>query len=294
MKAEDVEVSHTEKVFYPGDGLSKGDVIEHYRTVAEVMVPHLRGRPLTLRRYPDGIDGEGWFQKEASEHFPDWVRVEEMPQRDGGSVHHVVCDDAATLVYLANQATIEFHVWTSTVDSPERPDLMVLDLDPPEGTGTAKLREIARRARDLYQEIGLDPHLQATGGRGFHLVVPLDATADHDLVRTLAREAADELAERDPGHLTTAQRKDKRGDRVFLDTNRNGYAQTFIAPYSLRARPGAAAATPLDWAELGKAEPNGWPPAKLRNRLARKEDPWRDLHKGGASAEKALQALRRS
>ncbi|GAA1952575.1 non-homologous end-joining DNA ligase [Amycolatopsis minnesotensis] len=293
MKAEDVEVSHTGKVFYPEDGLSKGDVIAHYRTVAAAMVPHLRGRPLTLRRYPDGIDGAGWFQKEAPEHFPDWVRVEEMPQRDGGSVHHVVCEDEAALVYLANQATIEFHIWTSTVDSPERPDLMVLDLDPPGGTGTAKLREIARGARDQFAEIGLEVYLQATGGRGFHLVVPLDATADHDLVRTLAREAADKLAERDPEHLTTAQRKDKRGDRVFLDTNRNGYAQTFVAPYSLRARPGAAAATPLDWAELGKAEPGGWPPAKLGKRLARKEDPWRDLHKGGASAEKALRKLRR-
>ncbi|MGH3620330.1 MAG: non-homologous end-joining DNA ligase, partial [Sciscionella sp.] len=182
MDADAVRVSKTDKVFYPDDEITKGDVIEHYRAVADVLVPHLRGRPLTLRRFPDGITGEGFFQKEASDYFPDWIRVHTVPQRGdaSASVHHVVCEDAATLVYLVNQATIEFHIWSSTVDNLGNPDLMVIDLDPPEEAECPDLRRIARRVRDLFDDLGLCPFLQATGGRGFHVVAPLDASADFD------------------------------------------------------------------------------------------------------------------
>lgn len=286
-----MKISHPDKVFYPADGLTKGDVVEHYRTVAPAMLPHLRGRPLTLRRYPDGIESEGWFQKHPGEHFPSWLRTERVPRRGGGTDEYVVCDDEDSLLYLADQGTVEFHVWLSTVDAPEKPDLLVLDLDPPDGTDVADLRTAARRIRDHCADAGLAAYLQATGGRGFHVVAPLDATATTDVVLELSRALADRIAAADPEHLTTAQRKDRRGDRVFVDANRNGYAQTFVAPYSLRARPGAASATPLDWTELGKAEPNGWGPDKLHRRLARKDDPWRGMEKDAASAEKALKNL---
>lgn len=290
---DDPQVSHADKVFYPDEGITKGDVVEYYRAVAEVMLPHLRGRPLTLRRFPDGIDGEGWFQKQASGHFPDWIRVESVPQRgaDGSTVHHVICEDTETLVYLANQATIEYHVWSSTVDSLDDPDLMVIDLDPPESGATAELRDTVRGVRDLFESLGLTPFLQATGGRGFHVVAPLDRSTDYDSVRKPARQAAEHLAAAPPDALTTAQRKDQRGRRIFLDTNRNAYGQTFIAPYSLRARAGASAATPLDFDELGKAEPDGWPLDKLRRRLARKADPWRNLREHAAPAARAQQKL---
>jgi bifunctional non-homologous end joining protein LigD len=282
VDVSEIRVSLPDKVFYPDDGITKGDVVGHYRRVAGVMVPQLRGRPLTLRRYPDGI--------------PDWLRVERVPQHEDTHrfVRHVVCDDEASLVYLANQATVEFHVRPSTIDDLEHPDLLVLDLDPPAGTGVPELRQVARRARDLLADIGLIPFVQATGGRGFHVVAPLDRSADYDLVRTLAREAAQHLASRDPDRLTTEQRKDKRGERIFLDTNRNGYAQTFVAPYSLRARPGAPVATPLDWSELGRAVPNGHDLNKIGARLAHKADPWRDLHEHPAAAGKARERLRRT
>ncbi|MEV6620889.1 non-homologous end-joining DNA ligase [Amycolatopsis sp. NPDC051106] len=285
------EISHADKVYYPADGLTKGDVVEYYRTVAEVMVPHLRGRPLTLRRFPDGIDGQGWFQKHPGEHFPDSIRVESVPRRGGGTDDYVVCDDAGALDYLARQGTLEFHVWLATADAPERPDRLVLDLDPPDGTPVAELRAVARRIRDHYERVGLTPFVQATGGRGFHVLAPLDAKSDTEAVLELSRALADAVAADDPDRLTTAQRKDKRGDRIFLDANRNGYAQTFVAPYSLRARPGAAAATPLDWRELGKAEPDGWSLAKEKQRLARKDDPWRNLDEHAGSAEAALKQL---
>jgi bifunctional non-homologous end joining protein LigD len=155
----------------------------------------------------------------------------------------------------------------------------------------ADLRTVARRVRGLFDDLGLTAFVQATGGRGFHVVAPLDCSADHDFVRTLAREAADHLAAQDPGRLTTQQRKDKRGNRIFLDTNRNGYGQTFVAPYSLRARPGAAVATPLDWAELGRVTPDGFDMRRIKGRLARKGDPWRELHNFAASADKARERL---
>lgn len=297
MNPDEIEVSRPGKVLYPDGPVTKDDVVSYYRRVAEVMVPHLRGRPLTMRRFPDGIGEQGWFQKEASDFFPDWVRIEEVPTRDGGSVHHVICDDAATLVYLANQATLEFHVWNSTVGALDKPDLLVIDLDPPDGAGVAELRSVARRARDLLGQVGLAAFVQATGGRGFHVVAPLDRTATHDVVLPFARELADFLAAADPDRLTTQQRKNKRGDRIFLDVNRNGYAQTFIAPYSLRARPGAAAATPVDWAELGRATPNGFDLRRVPRRLARKTDPWRALvaasERSAGSAEKAFDRLHR-
>nr|WP_232376769.1 ATP-dependent DNA ligase [Amycolatopsis aidingensis] len=187
IAGHELRVGNEDKVFYPEPGLTKADVVDYYRRVAEVMVPHLRGRPLTLRRFPDGVDGEGWFQKEASGHFPDWLPVRAMPQRtdESSSVRHVVCEDAACLVYLADQASLELHVWPSTVDNPERPDRLVLDIDPPEGVRMADLRDTVRRTRDLLTELGLAAFLQATGGSGYHVVSPLDGNTGFDTVRAL-------------------------------------------------------------------------------------------------------------
>ncbi len=291
MNADDLRLSNVDKVFFPAAGLSKGDMLDHYRAVAEVMVPHLAGRPLTMRRYPDGIEGNSFFQKDAGERLPHWLRVETVPQRQGGTIRHVVCDDAATLVYLANLATIEFHVWLATMADLERPDRLVVDIDPPAGTTTRRLRAIARKLAELYRKVGLTPFVQATGGRGFHVLAPLDRTADFEESRALATGLATHLAAQNPDVLTTAQRKDKRGDRVFLDVNRNAYGQTFVAPYSLRAREAAGVATPLDWDELRRAEPDGCQPKRVRNRLARKADPWRDLDEHAGSVKAARSEL---
>ena len=290
VNGHDIKVSKLDKALFPEDSVSKGDMLDHYRAVADVMLPHLAGRPLTLRRYPDGIGEGGFFQKHASDYFPEWIRTATM-EADEGTVDYVVCEDEATLLYLANQATIEFHVWLSTVDRPDHPDRLVIDIDPPSGVTVASLRDIARRARDLYADLGFTPFVQATGGRGFHVVAPLDRTADFDAVRDLAAAVADRLAAADPDHLTTAQRKQRRGDRVFLDVNRNAYGQTFITPYSMRARPGAPVATPLDWTELGRSAPNGRTTATIGKRLAQKGDPWVDIDQHAASAAEARERL---
>lgn len=291
IEGHDIDVSSLDKEFYPEDHFSKGEVIGHYRALGEAMLPHLAGRPLTMRRYPDGIGSAGFFQKDASDYFPDWVRTIEVPLRTGGSVDHVVCDDVATLVYLANQATVEFHVGLAPVDDLERPDRLVIDIDPPPEVETAVLHSVARRARDLCAELGLVPFVQATGGRGYHVAAPLDRSADFELVRALAAGIAERLASREPDLLTTAQRKQRRGGRIFLDAGRNAYGQTFIAPYSLRARPGVPVATPLDWEELGRSAPNRYTAAKIRKRLAQKPDPWSDIDGSAAAPAPARDRL---
>ncbi|MGH3493803.1 MAG: non-homologous end-joining DNA ligase [Sciscionella sp.] len=293
MTVEGIQTTNAGKLFYPQDGITKGDLVEHYRRVADVMLPHLRGRPLTLLRYPDGIDGEGWFQKAAPEYLPGWIHTENIQQSDerDGKLRYVVCDDAATLVYLANQATIEFHIWASALPDLSRPDLLILDLDPPVDTDIVKIRTLARRVRELFESIGLRAYLQATGGQGFHILAPLDCSADFAAVRALAVAVADRLVRADPDTLTTKHRKNMRGRKIFLDTNRNGYGQTFAAPYTVRARRGAAVATPLDWSELRKAYPNSWDMRRQHARLAHKADPWRALHAHGASADRAHERL---
>jgi bifunctional non-homologous end joining protein LigD len=281
----DIETAHLDKQMYPDSGPTKGEVLDYYRDVADVMLPHLRDRPLTLHRFPDGIARSGFFQQRAGQHFPEWLGTAVVPRAEGGdTVRHALCQDEASLLYLANQAVLEFHPWLSTVDQAEQPTRLVLDLDPPEGTGIAELRDTARRAAELFTRVGLVPFVQTTGGRGFHIVAPLDGQADYDLVRPLARDLARQLAETAPERLTTEQRKQARGDRIFLDVNRNAYGQTAIAPYSLRSRPGAPVATPIDLDEFGRVTPDKYTLRNVRRRLATKPDPWADIGRHAVSA----------
>lgn len=271
--------SNPDKVLYPQDSFRKQDVFDYYRAVSGQLIAHARDKPVTMRRFPDGIGAEGFFQKEASRHFPERIPRAPVPQRGGGSpVHHVLVDDEDALLYLADQACLEFHIALSTVEDLERPVLAVLDLDPPEDVGIATLRDVVRTMCERFADEGFVPHLQATGGKGFHIAAPLNGDRVFDEVRSQVRELADRAVRDDPQRLTTEQRKNKRGDRIFLDTNRNAYGQTMIAPYSLRARPGAPAATPLDLDELVRVNPRSYGLSNMARRLAQKSDPWRDLH----------------
>jgi bifunctional non-homologous end joining protein LigD len=280
-----VPLTNSAKVLFPDDDVTKGDLVDYYRSIAEVLLPHLADRPLNLRRFPDGIGRGGFFQQHAGDHVPDWVETAEVPARgDQEAVRHIVCQDEATLAYVANLGGIELHRWLSTTAAADHPDLVVVDLDPPDGTPPARLRESATLVRDLFEEFGLVPFLQTTGGRGYHVVAPLDATQPEEVVRPLARGLADHLAAQHPDRLTTNQRKAGRGDRIFLDTNRNGYGQTAVAPYSVRARRGAHVATPIGWDELSRVAPDKYDVHNLTRRLARKADPWRDVRRHARSA----------
>lgn len=239
-----ISISRPDKVLFPDDGITKGELAAHYRAVARRALPHLRDRPLMMERHPDGIGGRPLMQKNAPEHFPEWVR-RSVQAKEGGEVTHVVCDDAATLVYLADQASVTQHRWLSRADRPRHPDVLVFDLDPSDGTDFEGVRFAAHELCALLDEVRLPMRLMTTGSRGLHVLVPLDGAADFDEVRGFARDAADLLAARHPDRLTTEPRKDNRRGRVYLDIQRNAYAQTAVAPYSVRARPGAPVATPI-------------------------------------------------
>ena len=272
-----VELSSLDKVLFPDAGVTKGDLVEHYRAVADRMVPHLKGRPVSMQRFPNGIQEEGFFQKAAPDYFPEWIERVTV-RKEGGTVEHVVCDNAATLVYLANQNCITPHVWLSRADRPDHPDRLIFDLDPPRDDFDA-VRFAAHKLRELLGELGLDPFLLATGGRGLHLLVPLDRSSDFDAVRLFARDVADLLAARHDDRLTTEPRKNKRRGRLFLDTLRNAYAQTAVPPYAVRARPGAPVAMPIAWDELSDRglRASSWNTRNVLPRLAPKNDPWKGM-----------------
>lgn len=251
-----VEVKRADKVLFPGGGgakeYTKGDLVDYYRSVAPFMLPHLRGRPLMLERHPDGVDGPTFMQKNTPEHYPEWISRVEVPKEDG-TVRHTVCEDTATLVYLADQACLTLHRWLSRTDHIDHPDRLVFDLDPAEDD-FAQVREAAGLLRELLDALRLPSALMTTGSRGLHVVVPLTGQQDFDEVRAFARDVAGTLADAHPDRLTTAARKKDRGDRLYLDVQRNAYAQTAVVPYTVRARPGAPVATPLTWEDLDDAE----------------------------------------
>lgn len=272
-----VEVSSLDKVLFPDVGVTKGDLIDHYRAAADRMLPFLRDRPVSMQRFPDGIAADGFYQKEAPDYFPEWIRRVTV-EKEGGTVDHVVCDNEATLVYLANQACITPHVWLSRADEIRRPDRMIFDLDP-SGEDFGIVRFAARELRDLLQEVGLYPYVMTTGGRGLHVVVPFDRSADFDVVRAFARDVAETLAARHDDRLTTETRKSKRHGRLFLDYLRNAYAQTGVPPYAVRPRPGAPVAVPLDWDEVSDSDLRGdaYHTRNVATRLEREDDPWKGM-----------------
>lgn len=248
-----VEVHRPDKVLFPvGEGgteeYTKGDLVDYHRAAAPFMLPHLRGRPLMLERHPDGVDGPRFMQKNTPEHYPEWIDRVEVG-KEGGTVCHTVCDDSATLVYLADQAALTLHRWLSRTGRLDRPDRMVFDLDPAQDDFEA-VRAAARLLAGLLDELKLPSAPMTTGSRGLHVVVPLDGRQDFDDVREFARAVADVLAAAHPDRLTTAARKKDRGDRLYLDIQRNAYAQTAVAPLTVRARPGAPVATPISWDQL--------------------------------------------
>lgn len=286
-----VEIPHPDKVLFPRAGITKLDLARHYLRVAGAMLPHVRGRPLTLHSFPQGIEGQGFYTKDVPEHFPDWIDRVTVRKR-GGTVTHPLARDAATLAYVAGQNCITPHVWPSRADDVERPDRLLFDLDPP-GERFAEVRAAARALGDLLRELGLEPFAMTTGSRGVHVTVPLRRTTGFDEARAFAREVARRLAGEEPRRLTVEQRKDKRGERIFVDVMRNAYAQHAVAPYAVRPREGAPVAVPLAWDELSdrSLKPRRWTTANVADRLASDGGPWRGIGRAARSLGPARRRL---
>ncbi len=293
-----VGLSNTSKVLFPGDGITKGDLVEYYHAVAGTMLPLLRDRPVSMTRFPDGIGKDGIVQKNVPAYFPGWITRASV-RKEGGSLRQVICDKPATIVYLANQACVELHAFLSRLGHIDQPDQLIFDLDPPDGDRFADVRVCALRLRELLGgELGLPTFVKTTGGNGLHVHVPLNASQDFGTVREFARQAAELLAARNPDLVTTEQRKDKRGPRIYADLMRNAYAQLAVAPYSVRARPGAPVATPLSWDELDDhaLRPGRFTlrtvPARIRE-TDRTGRPWAGMARRRSGLGKAQLALRR-
>jgi bifunctional non-homologous end joining protein LigD len=282
------KASSEDRVFFPDAGITKGDLIDYYERVAEVMLPHVRGRIVTMQRCPDGIAGKSFYQKDVPDYFPDWIRTVKVKKKEGGTLRQLTIESAATLAYLANQGCIAIHVWPSRADKPRHPDRMIFDLDP-SGDDFDLPRQAARGVRKVLEVVGLSAYVMTTGSKGLHVVSPLDRRSDFDAVREFAALLARLLAARDGKRFTVEQRKSKRRGRVFIDYLRNAYAQHGIAPYAVRAIAGAPVATPLEWHEIedAKLHAQRYTIGNLFRRLSRREDPWRNIARHAASLKKA-------
>jgi len=269
----EVRITHPDRPVFPEAKLTKLDLARHYERVAPLMLPYVRDRPLALQAYPDGIEGTGFFMKSVPSYFPSWIKRVTVPKK-GGTITHVLANDAATLVYLSGQNVVTVHTWLSRADKPHQPDRLTLDFDPSDG-GFAEVRAAARAAGDRLRDAGLTPYAMTTGSRGVHVVCPLRRGPDFADVHAYARALAEEMVAEDPRHLTLEWRKVDRGKRIYLDVNRIAYAQHAVGPYTVRPRPKAPVAVPLHWEELSDRalKPDRWTVKNIAKRLD-EGDPW--------------------
>ncbi len=266
-----VEISHPEKLLYPKDGITKGEVAAYYEQAAALMLPHLASRPLTLERYPAGIDKPGFMQKHAGKGFPPFIERVELPKQDGTVQYPSIKDDEG-LLYLVNQNTITFHIPCIRTFDLEHPDRLVFDLDPTEGD-VEGARFGAEAVANLLNEMGVGSHVMTSGSKGYHVVVDLRPTIDFDSLARFAQASAVLLSHLHPDRLTVEFLKKERKSRVFVDWLRNGFGATGVSPYSLRPRPGAPIAMPITWDELPHTQPNQFQLREVADRLG--TDLWR-------------------
>jgi bifunctional non-homologous end joining protein LigD len=284
-------ISHPEKLLFPDDGITKGEIAAYYEAVAPLMLPGPRGRPVTMERFPNGIGKAGFMQKDVSKGFPDWLKRVEVPKK-GGVVNHPLINDTRSLLWLANQNCITPHVWTSRVPKLFYPDVCVFDLDPME-EDLDVLRAAALAVRNLLAELGLRSWVKTSGSKGFHILVPLDGKADFEAVGAFTDRAGNELVRRDPEHLTREFAKADRGSRILVDTWRNAYGATFAAAYAVRPKPGAPVSAPCSWDEVesGSIEPQSFNVRNLAARIEAVGDPWAEMRDHRYSLKRPVQRL---
>ena len=287
-------ITHPEKILFPDEGITKGELAAYYEAIAPVMLPHLRGRPITMERYHRGIGAAGFFQKDVSRGFPEWLERVEVPKH-GGTVHHPIANDTRSLLWLANQNSITIHVWPSRTPNLYNPDICVFDLDPMREDDLDTLRAAALKLRDLLDELGLPSWVKTTGSKGFHIAVPLDGKSDFGTVARFAHVVGKLMVKRDPENLTQEFSKVDRGGRILVDTGRNGYSATFAATYTVRAKPGAPVSAPCTWEELeqGVVGPRTFTLRTMVQRVADVGDLWADMLKKKRSLKRPIERLKK-
>jgi len=284
-------ITHPEKLLFPADGISKGELAAYYEAIAPLMFLHFTGRPVTMERFPAGIECKGFLQKNVASGFPEWLKRVEVPHKQG-PVHYPLIDDARSLAWLANQNCITPHVWSSRYPTLDQPDLCVLDLDPSR-EDPGELRAAALAVRALLEELGLPSWVKTSGSKGFHIVVPLEAQTSYEQLWRFSHGVGAQLAKRHPALLTQEFLKTERAGRILIDTGRSGPGATFAAAYAVRPRPGAPVSAPCTWPELesGDAQPQSFTLRGMTQRVERLGDPWAELHGQPQSIVAPLQQL---
>ena len=286
-------ITHPDKVLFPDDGITKGELAAYYEAIAPVMLPHLRNRPLTMERYPSGIASKGFWQKDVSKGFPSWLQRVEVPKKDG-VVHHPLVTDVESLLWVANQNTITHHVWTSRAPDLNHPDVCVFDLDPSDDN-VADVRAAAIGLRDLLAQLGLPSWVKTTGSKGFHIVVPLDDKTTMGTAARFANLVGSFFISLAPDRLTHEFNKVDRRGRIYVDTGRNGYHATFAAAYTVRAKPGAPVSAPCTWEEIekGVVRPQSFTLRTMPDRLGQVGDLWGDMPRRGRSLAQPMAKLQK-
>jgi len=284
-------ITHPDKVLFPDDEITKGDLAAYFEAIAPVMLPHLLRRPLTMERYPAGIGREGFWQKDVSKGFPAWLERVEVPKKDG-VVHHPLVTDLRSLLWTVNQNTITHHVWSSRVPDLKHPDVCVFDLDPSTDI-VEEVRAAAIDLRNLLEKLTLRSWIKTTGSKGFHIVVPLDGTVAMGQAARFAASVGTFFVSLAPDRLTQEFAKADRGGRIYVDTGRNGYHSTFAAAYSVRARRGAPVSAPCTWQEVerGEVEPATFTVRNMLERVQKHGDLWDDMRGAGQTLKGPLDLL---
>jgi bifunctional non-homologous end joining protein LigD len=286
-------ITHPEKVLFPEDGITKGELAAYYEAVAPVMIPHLRARPVTMERYPAGLGKGSFWQKDVTKGFPEWLQRAEVPKK-GGTVHHPLVTDTRSLLWVANQNSITLHVWTSRAPDINHPDICIFDLDP-SVEDHDRLCAAALGLRNLLDELGLPSWVKTSGSKGYHIAVPLDGKAHVGEVAAFTDAVGALFVARDPKNLTREFHKADRGRRILVDTGRNGYSATFAAAYTVRAKPGAPVSAPCTWEEIERriVEPRTFTLRNMAARLGDAGDVWDDMRRRKRSLRRAVEKLRR-
>jgi len=284
-------ITHPDKVLLPADGITKGELAAYYDAMAAVMLPHLRGRPVTMERYPAGIRAQGFWQKDVSKGFPSWLKRVTVPKK-GGVVNHPIVSDRRSLEWITNQNTITHHVWVSRVPRLTFPDVCVFDLDP-SIDDVAAVRRAALELRDLLEELGLPSWIKTSGSKGFHIVTPIDGKTPAAEVARFANTVGQLFVSRAPDRLTQEFSKADRGQRIYVDTGRNAPGATFAAAYTVRARDGAPVSAPCTWAEIerGKVAPMTFTLRKMAKRIDQVGDLWSEMRTQRRSLRRAIERL---
>lgn len=284
-------VSNLAKVLWPEDGYTKGNLIDYYLRVSPFLLPHLQGRPLVVTRYPDGIHGESFYQKDLPEHAPPWIKV--FPhQGEERLIQYVLCEDVATLAWMSNQACLELHPWLSRCSNPDHPDLAVFDIDPAPPATYQQVVEVALLIKEALAHLGLTVYPKTSGATGLHLYLPIKPEHPYPVVRRFVEEVARLLNRLHPRRITLERPVSKRTGKVYIDYLQNVRGKTLAAPYSLRPLPGAPVSTPLTWAEVEKVEPASFTITTIPGRLEQKGDPFEPVLSCRQDLVPALAALK--